>query len=111
MENEQLNIQFNRIREEYVDQFDEELEMEFGEADEMDESHTAEFRRRYFKELYRLQVELVRLQDWVVESGHKLVVLFEGRDSAGKGGVIKRITHHAAPKPPCLPSRSPIHSQ
>jgi polyphosphate kinase 2 len=98
MDNEQLNIQFNRIHEEYVDQFDEELEMEVGEADEMGESHTSEFRRRYFKELYRLQVELVKLQDWVVESGHKLVVLFEGRDSAGKGGVIKRITQRLNPR-------------
>ena len=98
MDTKQLNAHFNRIREEYVDQFDEELEMEFGEADDMGESHSPEFRRRYFKELYRLQVELVRLQDWVVESGHKLVVLFEGRDSAGKGGVIKRITQRLNPR-------------
>lgn len=97
-ENEQLNEHFNRIREEYVDQFDEELEMEFGESDEMSQTHTPEFRRRYFQELYRLQVELVKLQDWVVESGHKLVVLFEGRDSAGKGGVIKRITQRLNPR-------------
>lgn len=98
MDPKELNAHFNRIREEYIDQFDEELEMEFGESDEMGKKHSPEFRRLYFKELYRMQVELVKLQDWVVESGHKLVVLFEGRDSAGKGGVIKRITQRLNPR-------------
>jgi polyphosphate kinase 2 (PPK2 family) len=46
----------------------------------------------YFRELIRLQSELVKLQDWVMSNGLKVVVLFEGRDAAGKGGVIKRIT-------------------
>ena len=45
-------------------------------------------KRGYEKELERLQVELVRLQDWVVHEGLKVVVLFEGRDTAGKGGTI-----------------------
>jgi polyphosphate kinase 2 len=98
MNTQELNQHFNRIREEYIDQFDEELEMEFGESDEMGETHSPEFRRKYFTELYRLQVELVKLQDWVVETGHKLVVIFEGRDSAGKGGVIKRITQRLNPR-------------
>lgn len=98
MNDEELKAHFDRIREEYIDQFDEELEMEFGETDAMGQSHSPEFRRLYFKELYRLQVELVKLQDWVVETGHKLVVLFEGRDSAGKGGVIKRITQRLNPR-------------
>ena len=98
MEHPQLNTQFNRIRAEVIDQFDEELEMEFGESDEMGQPHSPEFRQRYFKELYRLQVELVKLQEWVVESGHKLVVIFEGRDSAGKGGVIKRLTQRLNPR-------------
>ncbi|HEX4690351.1 MAG TPA: polyphosphate kinase 2 [Solirubrobacteraceae bacterium] len=48
-------------------------------------------KREYEKELVRLQVELVRLQEWVVHEGLKVVVLFEGRDTAGKGGTIKRI--------------------
>ena len=48
-------------------------------------------RRAYFRELFRMQGELVKLQEWVVATWHKLVVLFEGRDAAGKGGVIKRI--------------------
>ena len=45
----------------------------------------------YEKELARLQVELVRLQDWIVQEGLRVVVLFEGRDTAGKGGVISAI--------------------
>ena len=55
-------------------------------------------RRQYFRELFRMQGELVRLQEWVVASGHKLVILFEGRDAAGKGGVIKRITQRLNPR-------------
>ena len=52
----------------------------------------------YFKELFRLQGELVKLQDWVLHNKLKVVVLFEGRDSAGKGGVIKRITQRLNPR-------------
>jgi len=52
----------------------------------------------YFKELERLQVELVKLQDWVKYKGLKVVVIFEGRDAAGKGGVIKRITQRLNPR-------------
>jgi len=48
--------------------------------------------KRYETELRKLQIELVKLQDWVKEKGKKIVVLFEGRDSAGKGGTIKRVT-------------------
>ncbi len=50
------------------------------------------------KELTRLQVELVKLQEWVRESGLKIVVIFEGRDAAGKGGAIKRITETLNPR-------------
>lgn len=52
----------------------------------------------YEKELERLQIELVKLQDWVVENKLKVVVIFEGRDAAGKGGVIKRITQTLNPR-------------
>ncbi len=45
-----------------------------------------------------MQGELVKLQDWVVKTGHKVVILFEGRDAAGKGGVIKRITQRLNPR-------------
>jgi polyphosphate kinase 2 len=55
-------------------------------------------RRVYFRELFRLQGELVKLQDWVSHSKKKIVVIFEGRDAAGKGGVIKRITQRLNPR-------------
>jgi len=52
----------------------------------------------YSKELARLQVELVKLQEWIRHEGLRVVVLFEGRDAAGKGGVIKRITRRLNPR-------------
>jgi len=55
-------------------------------------------KRGYEKELERLQVELARLQEWIVHEGLKVVVLFEGRDTAGKGGTIKRITEKTNPR-------------
>lgn len=55
-------------------------------------------RRLYFKELLRLQFELIKLQDWVEATGERVCVVFEGRDSAGKGGVIKRITQRLNPR-------------
>lgn len=55
-------------------------------------------RATYFRELLRLQSELVKLQDWVMHRRLKLVILFEGRDSAGKGGAIKRITQRVNPR-------------
>jgi polyphosphate kinase len=55
-------------------------------------------RRLYFNELLRLQGELVKLQDWLQHHRKKVVVVFEGRDSAGKGGVIKRIMQRMNPR-------------
>jgi polyphosphate kinase 2 len=55
-------------------------------------------RKEFERELERLQVELVHLQQWVVREGAKIVVVFEGRDTAGKGGVIKRITERVSPR-------------
>lgn len=55
-------------------------------------------RKRYEKELFRLQHELVKLQYWIKEKGLKVAVLFEGRDAAGKGGVIKRIVEPLSPR-------------
>jgi len=52
----------------------------------------------YKKELWRLQIELVKLQEWVRHKGLKAVVIFEGRDAAGKGGAIKRITESLNPR-------------
>jgi polyphosphate kinase 2 len=54
--------------------------------------------KAYEKELFRLQLELVNLQEWIKENGLKVVVLFEGRDAAGKGGVIKRIQQYLNPR-------------
>ncbi|NEX19515.1 polyphosphate kinase 2 [Thiorhodococcus mannitoliphagus] len=55
-------------------------------------------RRAYFEGLLTLQAELIKLQDWVEHSGEKIAVIFEGRDAAGKGGVIKRITQRLNPR-------------
>ena len=55
-------------------------------------------RRVYFRNLLRLQSELIKLQDWVQETGSKVLILCEGRDAAGKGGVIKRITQRLNPR-------------
>ncbi len=55
-------------------------------------------RKRYEEEKYRLQVELLKLQNWVKESGQRIVILFEGRDAAGKGGAIKRFMEHLNPR-------------
>ena len=101
-------------RQDLIDSYDEELEME------LDDDLISEFlmeewqtpsvgnsastrdgavdRRTYFRELFRLQGELVKLQDWVVHKGLKLVVIFEGRDAAGKGGAIKRIAQRLNPR-------------
>lgn len=89
-----------RLHRDLVDSYDEELEIELD--DRRDASPMTEDERTarsaYFRELFRLQGELVKLQDWVVAHGHKMVILFEGRDAAGKGGVIKRITQRLNPR-------------
>jgi len=96
----------DRVREEMADSFDEELEMEIdderldkllADAAQHPERETLD-RRIYFKELFRLQGELVKLQDWVAHEKRKIVIVFEGRDAAGKGGVIKRITQRLNPR-------------
>ena len=97
---------FDRLRSEIADDFDEELEMQMEEdrleslmGEMADHPHRDEMDRKlYFRELFRLQHELVRLQDWVQSQKLKVVVLFEGRDSAGKGGAIKRITQRLNPR-------------
>ena len=95
-----------RIHDEIVDSVDEELEMEIdddrlarllNDVTDNPEQGTLD-RALYFKELLRLQRELVKLQDWVVHRKLKVVVLFEGRDAAGKGGVIKRVTQRLNPR-------------
>src|SRR5688500_14360297 len=55
-------------------------------------------RKKYEKELDKLAIELVKMQEWIKESGYKLVVVFEGRDAAGKGGMIKTISANMNPR-------------
>ncbi|MBL8471209.1 MAG: polyphosphate kinase 2 [Rhodocyclaceae bacterium] len=105
--NEESENYARRVQAEMLDSFDEELEMEIDDArlDALFDKATHQSadaagidRRRYFRELFRLQGELVKLQDWVVHARVKMVVLFEGRDAAGKGGAIKRITQRLNPR-------------
>jgi polyphosphate kinase 2 len=100
--------EIERLREELEDSYDEEIEFDLSRSienaprtqvlDEADVIDLREERRAYFRELFRLQAELVKLQDWNVASGHRLVIVFEGRDAAGKGGIIKRITQRLNPR-------------
>jgi len=95
-----------RVNAEIQDNLDEDIELELEDdelADLLSETehlplHDSLPRQVYFKELLRLQRELIKLQDWVVAKKLKLVVLFEGRDSAGKGGAIKRVTQRLNPR-------------
>jgi polyphosphate kinase 2 (PPK2 family) len=88
-----------RVSRDLADGYDEELEMEIedrhplpGASSAVEAHGEKDYRRIYFQQLFRLQVELVKLQDWVVAPGQKVLILFEGRDAAGKGGAIKRIS-------------------
>jgi polyphosphate kinase 2 len=104
------DLHARRVATERADDRDEELEMEMDDdgdnrlaeivSDIADEALSPEAlsRRQYFEDLFLLQAELVKLQDWVVHEQRKVVVLFEGRDAAGKGGVIKRITQRLNPR-------------
>ncbi len=88
------------IRREILDSYDEELEQELedGRLESLGDAPRGLDRKVYFRELLRLQHELVRLQDWVQHEKLRVVVIFEGRDSAGKGGAIKRITQRLNPR-------------
>src|SRR5215217_5786543 len=108
LNDDQEALHLERIKAELADSFDEELEIQF-EEERLDELVAEELahpsktragldRQVYFRELFRLQHELVRLQDWIVHSKLKVVVLFEGRDSAGKGGAIKRVIQRLNPR-------------
>ena len=94
------------IQAELEDAFDEDIEFEMAEpALSMElrriykQKHPDTLdRKTYFQALLTLQAELIKLQDWVQHSGAKVAVIFEGRDAAGKGGVIKRITQRLNPR-------------
>jgi polyphosphate kinase 2 len=101
----QIDELISGIRRDLADGYDEELEMEIedrhplpGVPSSGDPNSELEYRRKYFSQLFRLQAELVKLQDWVVSSGQKVLILFEGRDAAGKGGAIKRVTQKLNPR-------------
>jgi polyphosphate kinase 2 len=91
---------------ELVDALDEELEMELDdhrlqellEPSQVGDAEEQLHRQKYFKELFRLQGELIKLQDWIVANQLKVVAIFEGRDAAGKGGAIKRIMQRMNPR-------------
>jgi polyphosphate kinase 2 len=98
----ELAVRFNR---EMIDALDEELELELEDrapgsttASAGEKDAAKEARRRYYQGLLHLQGELIKLQDWLVATKSKIVVLFEGRDAAGKGGAIKRITQRLNPR-------------
>jgi len=94
------------LAEELAEILDEDYELEIEDATlsreisrlYKDKHPEALDRRIYLAELIRLQSELIKLQDWVQHTREKVVVIFEGRDSAGKGGVIKRITQRLNPR-------------
>ena len=91
---------------ELEDALDEDYELELSEpalSDELRRIYKAQHppsidRREYLRHLITLQAELIKLQDWVSHTKAKIVVIFEGRDAAGKGGVIKRITQRLNPR-------------
>lgn len=95
-----------RLAADLQDSYDEELEMEIEDRHPIPingeniapRGEGQRERRRYFRELFKLQAELVKLQDWVVDKQQKVVILFEGRDAAGKGSAIKRITQRLNPR-------------
>ena len=95
-----------RVEDELIDSLDEELELELDDdrvsrmlsGQDANTAIDTPDRQFYFRELFRLQRELVKLQDWVSHNKIKVAVIFEGRDAAGKGGVIKRITQRLNPR-------------
>ncbi|CAD77133.1 conserved hypothetical protein [Rhodopirellula baltica SH 1] len=100
----ELATDYDRIRDDILDSIDEEIEAEIGDA-LMERSANPPSddggkigRKEYFSSLLKLQLELVKLQEWVVANQVKIAVLFEGRDAAGKGGAIKRITQRLNPR-------------
>mgnify|MGYP003301179681 FL=1 len=61
-------------------------------------SDKKDFNKKYEKKIAGLHKELVKMQEWVIQEGKKIVIIFEGRDAAGKGGTIKRVTEHLNPR-------------
>ena len=103
LDHEQL---ISRIRRDMLDSWDEELEMDVEDYHPLpqlpdggaNQPGERDYRKKYLQQLFRLQGELVKLQDWVAASRQKVIIIFEGRDAAGKGGAIKRITQKLNPR-------------
>jgi len=103
LDDEQL---IDRITRDMLDSWDEELEMDVEDYHPLPQlpdgganvAGERDYRKKYFQQLFRLQGELVKLQDWVAATRQKVVIIFEGRDAAGKGGAIKRITQKLNPR-------------
>ena len=105
-----IEDRFDRLREwmelEFEETLDDLLEVEFNEpilSEEVRKLYQKQHPdsldgRIYYPNLLRLQAEMIKLQDWVVEENAKILIICEGRDSAGKGGVIKRITQRLNPR-------------
>ena len=94
-----------QMHEDLIDSYDEEIESEMDDYiqdlryDGQPLTDSQKIARHiYFNELIQMKKELIKLQDWVVATGERIVVIFEGRDSAGKGGAIKRITQRLNPR-------------
>jgi polyphosphate kinase len=90
-----------RIKAELIDGCDEEVELEIEDRAGDPAPITHEDKRarvQYFRDLFKLQAELVKLQEWLAARRQKAVIVFEGRDAAGKGGAIKRITQRLNPR-------------
>jgi len=108
MTDSSANLGHDWLQAELEDDFDEDYELELGDSPLAERigklqspgnDHGPSMDRgQYFRHLLQLQRELIKLQTWVGHSGAKVVVLFEGRDSAGKGGAIKRITQRLNPR-------------
>jgi polyphosphate kinase 2 len=99
------DLPFNWIDSDLEETLLEEFEMEIDDLWEGEGSPLSDWdaspalnRRTYLRALLNLQAELVKLQDWVIHANQKIVILFEGRDAAGKGGVIKRIVQRLNPR-------------
>ena len=103
---ENADRQADWLQAELADALDEDYEIELEDAalsEQLKKIYRSKHgedmpRQDYFRNLLRLQSELIKLQDWVSAHKKRIVVIFEGRDSAGKGGAIKRITQRLNPR-------------
>jgi polyphosphate kinase 2 len=94
---ESFGLYFNSI-EERINQLKSEPDPGFGEVDPFEGEGSILGRKKYESEKYQLQVELLKLQEWVIKNNKKVAIVFEGRDAAGKGSTIKRFIEYLNPR-------------